>query len=463
MIRPRRHEASLAAVLVISRWSLRSPAWSPAAARKAVLPVRLRPGIHLHSRLWAAPRRWQAPADRHRATAPPHVHRRRRPDARSAAPTDVGSPGAPGSRRAYAKLVQAMKRFKAAIIGGSGYGGAEMIRRLLIHPEVELVRVASIDHVGEPLGAVHPNLTGAPTCVFEDLPPAEAAQGCDVALLALPHKVTAQQGARAHRRAASRSSTCRATSGCATPASYEKFYGAKHPHPELLGHVRLRPARAEPRARSAGRAYVASPGCFATTIELGAAAARARRPARRRRRARRRHHRLVGLRASRRRRARITRCARATSRPTSRSSTSTCRRSCRRWRRPARRASSCASCRSRRRSRAASSPPASSSCRPARRREAIARAVRRALRARAVRALVARPAARGRRGRGLATTSRSASRSARPTGGKRTRDAASSAHRQPDQGRRRPGDPEHEPDARPRREGCRSRTPGRWP
>src|SRR4051812_20100674 len=40
------------------------------------------------------------------------------------------------------------KRFKAAIIGGSGYGGAEMARRLLMHPDVELVRVASIDHVG---------------------------------------------------------------------------------------------------------------------------------------------------------------------------------------------------------------------------------------------------------------------------------------------------------------------------
>ena len=86
------------------------------------------------------------------------------------------------------------KRFKAAIIGGSGYGGAEMARRLLLHPDVELVRVASIDHVGEPLGAVHPNLDGATDLVFEDLAPAEAARGCDVALLALPHKVTAKIG-----------------------------------------------------------------------------------------------------------------------------------------------------------------------------------------------------------------------------------------------------------------------------
>ena len=53
-----------------------------------------------------------------------------------------------------------MKRFRAAVVGGRGYGGAEIIRRLLIHPEVELVRVASIDHVGESVGAVHLSLTG---------------------------------------------------------------------------------------------------------------------------------------------------------------------------------------------------------------------------------------------------------------------------------------------------------------
>jgi LysW-gamma-L-alpha-aminoadipyl-6-phosphate/LysW-L-glutamyl-5-phosphate reductase len=50
------------------------------------------------------------------------------------------------------------KRFKAAVIGGSGYGGGEMIRRLLLHPGIELTRVASVDFVGEPLSVVHPNL-----------------------------------------------------------------------------------------------------------------------------------------------------------------------------------------------------------------------------------------------------------------------------------------------------------------
>src|SRR5271154_6264398 len=83
------------------------------------------------------------------------------------------------------------KRFKAAVIGGSGYGGAELIRRLLLHPEVELVRVASVDFVGELLSRAHPNLEGVTDLRFDGIGPGEAASGMDVVLLGLPHKVSA--------------------------------------------------------------------------------------------------------------------------------------------------------------------------------------------------------------------------------------------------------------------------------
>jgi len=158
------------------------------------------------------------------------------------------------------------KRFRAAIIGGSGYGGAELARRLLMHPDVELVRVASIDHVGEPLGAVHPNLESATELVFEDLTPAEAANGCDVALLALPHKVTAAKVPEliaAGVKVVDMSGDFRLRDA----AVYEAAYGAKHPHPELLGSfVYGLPELHREKIQRAR--YVASPGCFATTIEL---------------------------------------------------------------------------------------------------------------------------------------------------------------------------------------------------
>jgi len=159
-----------------------------------------------------------------------------------------------------------MKRFKAAVMGGSGYGGAELIRRLLIHPEVELVRVASVDHVGKPLGVAHPPLAGRTRLCFEDLPAAEVALGCDVVLLGLPHKVSAGKVPELLATGAKivdMSGDFRLRDADA----YERHYGAAHPHPELLGTFVYGLPELNREAIRGARA-VASPGCFATSIEL---------------------------------------------------------------------------------------------------------------------------------------------------------------------------------------------------
>ena len=160
------------------------------------------------------------------------------------------------------------KRFKAAVIGGSGYGGAELIRRLLVHPEVELVRVASVDFVGEPLGAAHPNLEGRTDLVFEGLPAGEAAAGMDVVFLGLPHKVSALKAPEIMRTGA-RVVDLSGDFRLRDPASYAKYYGAAHPCPDELTRGTFVYGLPELH-RDAIRAarYVASPGCFATTIEL---------------------------------------------------------------------------------------------------------------------------------------------------------------------------------------------------
>jgi N-acetyl-gamma-glutamyl-phosphate reductase len=201
---------------------------------------------------------------------------------------------------------QMQRRFRAAVIGGSGYGGAELVRRLLLHPEVELVRVASVDHVGERLGEVHLGLEGATELVFEDLPPARAAEGVDAVLLGLPHKVSARvvpeilemgglggrsftarsdAGGRAQGQAdgpgPERAGGLGGRSLTAPPhvvdmsgdfrlrdaGAYQRYYGAPHPHPELLGtFVYGLPELNRERIRQSRR--VAAPGCFATTVEL---------------------------------------------------------------------------------------------------------------------------------------------------------------------------------------------------
>jgi N-acetyl-gamma-glutamyl-phosphate reductase len=172
------------------------------------------------------------------------------------------------------------KRFRAAVLGGSGYGGAELVRRLLLHPEVELLRVASVDHVGEPLSSVHLSLEGATDLVFEDLPPARAAEGAEVVLLGLPHRVSAQKVPEI-LEAGGRSGSVGSRADRAPPrlidmsgdfrlrdaAAYRRYYGSPHPHPELLGtFVYGLPELNRERIRESRR--IASPGCFATAVEL---------------------------------------------------------------------------------------------------------------------------------------------------------------------------------------------------
>ncbi|HVW26576.1 MAG TPA: N-acetyl-gamma-glutamyl-phosphate reductase [Polyangiaceae bacterium] len=158
------------------------------------------------------------------------------------------------------------KRFRASIYGGSGFAGAELIRRLLIHPEVELARVCSIDHVGEPLASAHPHLEGVTELTFEKLPPAQAAADVDVVLLGLPHQASigvVEALLDTSVKVIDMSGAFRVKD----LAAYAKYYGGAHPRPDLVerfvyGLPELN--RAEIRSSR----FVASPGCFATTIEL---------------------------------------------------------------------------------------------------------------------------------------------------------------------------------------------------
>jgi N-acetyl-gamma-glutamyl-phosphate reductase len=142
-----------------------------------------------------------------------------------------------------------------------------MIRRLLVHPEVELVRVASVDFVGEPLSAADPALEQVTDLVFEGIPPAEAARGVDVVLLGLPHTVAASKlpelAAIPGLKVVDMSGDFRLKD----VASYERWYKHDHPCPERLADfVYGLPELNRERIRAAR--FVASPGCFATTIEL---------------------------------------------------------------------------------------------------------------------------------------------------------------------------------------------------
>jgi LysW-gamma-L-alpha-aminoadipyl-6-phosphate/LysW-L-glutamyl-5-phosphate reductase len=161
------------------------------------------------------------------------------------------------------------QRLKAVLIGGTGYGGAEILRRLLFHPNVEVARITAVDNIGKKVGDVHLNLAGLTELTFEQVPPREAVSGMDVAFLAMPHKTTAKvvlEILEAGTRIVDLSGDFRLRD----PEAYAKFYGVEHPRPQMLSEGHFTYGMPELNREAIRKArYLASPGCFATTIALG--------------------------------------------------------------------------------------------------------------------------------------------------------------------------------------------------
>ncbi|MDF3069848.1 MAG: N-acetyl-gamma-glutamyl-phosphate reductase [Polyangiaceae bacterium] len=159
-----------------------------------------------------------------------------------------------------------MTRAKVVLLGASGFAGAELLRRLLRHPHAEVIRVGAKDHVGQNVAAAHPNLEGATSLVFQDLPAAEAIAGADIVMMGLPVTASLEVVAAAEQSGA-RIIDMSGAFRVPDATEFERYYGSSHPRPELLGQFVYGLPELN-RAQIRRARWVASPGCFATTIEL---------------------------------------------------------------------------------------------------------------------------------------------------------------------------------------------------
>jgi N-acetyl-gamma-glutamyl-phosphate reductase len=83
--------------------------------------------------------------------------------------------------------VSSSQSLRIAIFGGSGYGGSELLRILLFHPNAEIILVTANEHAGKAVGEVHKNLFGLTNLRFELTPEDLSTLQADVAFFALPH------------------------------------------------------------------------------------------------------------------------------------------------------------------------------------------------------------------------------------------------------------------------------------
>lgn len=152
---------------------------------------------------------------------------------------------------------------KAAVVGGSGYVGGELVRLLLGHPDVELVQVTSESMAGKPVTRAHPNLRKRTTLTFvprSDLRPA------DVTFVAVPHGESAAS-TPALLDTGGVVIDLSADFRLSDAALYPEYYGWTHPRPDLLGR-RVLGLPERYRAALASASLIAVPGCIAAATIL---------------------------------------------------------------------------------------------------------------------------------------------------------------------------------------------------
>jgi N-acetyl-gamma-glutamyl-phosphate reductase len=160
---------------------------------------------------------------------------------------------------------------RAGIIGASGYTGAELLRLLAGHPDMELVVATADSSAGGAAADLYPSLAAAyPGLTFDSFDIARIADArLDIAFLGLPH-----QASMALVPQLVGSVTCIVDLSAAfrlkDASLYPTWYGFQHDQPELLARaVYGLPERT--RKELPGAALIATPGCYVTaaTLALG--------------------------------------------------------------------------------------------------------------------------------------------------------------------------------------------------
>ena len=154
----------------------------------------------------------------------------------------------------------AQDKVRVAVIGASGYTGADAIRLAARHPGIEIVALTANTHAGKPVAQVWPHLASLdlPDLVTNE----EVDWGAvDAAFVGLPHG-TAQDvivSIPEHVRIIDISADFRLRD----PQTYARWYGRAHAAPELLKQA-VYGLTEHYREEIRGARLVACPGCYPT-------------------------------------------------------------------------------------------------------------------------------------------------------------------------------------------------------
>ena len=154
---------------------------------------------------------------------------------------------------------------KVGIVGGTGYTGVELLRLLVMHPDVELVAVTSRSESGQPVADMYPNLRGFLALPFSE-PSVENLRQCDLVFFATPNGVAMEMvpqlldlGIKVVDLAAD--------FRLQDPTEWQHWYGKAHACVDVLKEAVYGLPEVN-RARIKQARIVANPGCYPTAVQL---------------------------------------------------------------------------------------------------------------------------------------------------------------------------------------------------
>lgn len=154
---------------------------------------------------------------------------------------------------------------RVAIVGATGYTGAELARLLVVHPHAEIVSLVGQSKAGQPVEAVLPSLAGILRGPIEAFDAARIAERADVAFCGLPHGASAPIVKELRARGLIVLDLS-ADFRLRDRATHEQWYGAHHA-PELMASAVYGLPELH-REAIRGADLIAVPGCYPTATIL---------------------------------------------------------------------------------------------------------------------------------------------------------------------------------------------------
>ncbi|MFN2510256.1 MAG: N-acetyl-gamma-glutamyl-phosphate reductase [Pyrinomonadaceae bacterium] len=158
---------------------------------------------------------------------------------------------------------------RVGIFGGSGYGGSELLRILLPHPNAEIALVTANEHAGKSVSEVHRGLHGLTDLKLSKVPEdLETLTDLDCAFLALPHGQAMEIAPRlpSNVKVIDLSGDFRLRDQTEFEQHYKREHTAMDTQAEFIYGLTETNREAIRNAR-----LISNPGCFATATLLGLA------------------------------------------------------------------------------------------------------------------------------------------------------------------------------------------------